>query len=41
MKIAIICPVYDAESYIHDLNKDILNQRLNIEESFRDIYCSN
>lgn len=39
MKIAIICPLYNAESYIHDLNKDILNQKLNTEESLEILYA--
>lgn len=31
MKISIICSLYNAESYIYELNKNILNQRLNNE----------
>ena len=38
MKISIICPIYNGESYIENLNENILNQKLKEEHTFKISY---
>ncbi|MBN1069063.1 glycosyltransferase [Clostridium botulinum] len=38
MKISIICPLYNAENYIYNLNKNILTQELDFEQELEIVY---
>lgn len=39
MDITVICPLYNAENYIEKLNKSILNQKIDKEDSIKIVYA--